>query len=162
MVSYSKFKECHLALSSLKRNIAAFLDKLEIDALLRHYFFITVVCCFFTWPIMPTVQCCWLIPLGRTDINLITAAYILARRIHTIHCTDLQTKTSHFWLSNKGLFLDIVFKNMMFIFGILRHYSLINLQMCGVCVCWSVKERYSLFQGWSKSARIVISSVHAS
>ena len=38
MVSYSKFKESHLALSSLKRNIAAFLDKLEIDALSRHYF----------------------------------------------------------------------------------------------------------------------------
>ena len=36
--------------------------------------------------------------------------------MHTIHCTDLQTKTSHFWLSNKGLFLDIVFKNIIFIF----------------------------------------------
>ena len=34
MVSYSKFKECHLALSSLKGNIAAFLGKLEIDDLL--------------------------------------------------------------------------------------------------------------------------------
>ena len=52
-----------------------------------------------------------------------------------MHCTDLQTKTSHFWPSNKGLFLDIVFKNMIFIFGILRHaiftYKSINMQ----CVC---------------------------
>ena len=38
MVSYSKFKECHLALSSLKRNIADFLGKLKIDDLSRHYF----------------------------------------------------------------------------------------------------------------------------
>ena len=38
MVTYSKFKECHLALSSLKRNIAAFLGKLKIDNLSRHYF----------------------------------------------------------------------------------------------------------------------------
>ena len=38
MVTYSKFKECHLALSSLKRNIAAFLGKLEIDDLSLHYF----------------------------------------------------------------------------------------------------------------------------
>ena len=38
MVSYSKFKECHLALSSLKRNIAAFLSKIEIDDLSRHCF----------------------------------------------------------------------------------------------------------------------------
>ena len=38
MVTHSKFKECHLALSSLKRNIAAFLGKLEIDDLSLHYF----------------------------------------------------------------------------------------------------------------------------
>ena len=38
MVSYSKFKECHLDLSSLKRS-AAFLDKLEIDDLSLNYFF---------------------------------------------------------------------------------------------------------------------------
>ena len=38
MVSYSKFKECHLALSSLKRNIPAFLGKLKIDDFSRHYF----------------------------------------------------------------------------------------------------------------------------
>ena len=38
MVTYSKFKECHLALSSLKRNIAAFLSKLKIDDFSRHYF----------------------------------------------------------------------------------------------------------------------------
>ena len=48
MVTYSKFKECHLALSSLKRNIAAFLGKLKIDNLSRHYFFKTMVCCFIT------------------------------------------------------------------------------------------------------------------
>ena len=55
-----------------------------------------------------------------------------------------------------------MFKNIIFIFGILRYYSLINLLICGVCGCWSVKERYSPFQAWSKSAGIVISSVHAS
>ena len=38
MLSYSKFKECHLALTSLKRNIAAFLGKLETDDLSLHYF----------------------------------------------------------------------------------------------------------------------------
>ena len=38
MVSYSKFKECHLDLSSFKRNIAAFLGKLEINDLSRHFF----------------------------------------------------------------------------------------------------------------------------
>ena len=38
MVTYSKFKECHLALSSLKRNIAAFLGKHEIDDLSLHFF----------------------------------------------------------------------------------------------------------------------------
>ena len=38
MVTYSKFKECHLTLSSLKRNIAAFLGKLEIDDLSLHFF----------------------------------------------------------------------------------------------------------------------------
>ena len=47
MVSYSKFKECHLDLSSLKRS-AAFLDKLEIDDLSLNYFFKTMVCCFIT------------------------------------------------------------------------------------------------------------------
>ena len=39
MVSYSKFKECHLDLLSFKRNIAAFLGKLEINDLWRHFFF---------------------------------------------------------------------------------------------------------------------------
>ena len=43
-----QFKACHLDLSSLKRNIAAFLAKLETDALSRHYFFKTIVCCFIT------------------------------------------------------------------------------------------------------------------
>ena len=38
VVSYSKFKECHLDLSSFKRNIAAFLGKLEINDLSRHFF----------------------------------------------------------------------------------------------------------------------------
>ena len=47
IVSYSKFKECHLDLSSLKRS-AAFLDKLEIDDLSLNYFFKTMVCCFIT------------------------------------------------------------------------------------------------------------------
>ena len=39
MVSYSKFEECHLALSSLKRTIKAFLGKLFLK---------TIVCCFIT------------------------------------------------------------------------------------------------------------------
>ena len=34
MVTYSKFKECNVALSSFKRNIAAFLGKLKIDDLI--------------------------------------------------------------------------------------------------------------------------------
>ena len=47
MVSYSKVKECHLDLSSLKRS-AAFVDKLEIDDLSLNYFLKTIVCCFIT------------------------------------------------------------------------------------------------------------------
>ena len=91
MVSYSKFKECHLDLSSLKRS-AAFLDKLEIDDLSLNYFFKNNGLLFHHMTNhAKQYNAADSFPLDvPIDINLITACSILARRIHTIHCTDLQ------------------------------------------------------------------------
>ena len=62
MVSYSKFKECHLALSSSKkRSRAAFLDKLEIDDLSRyngllfHHMHMKQQCCWLISKDVPTL-----------------------------------------------------------------------------------------------------------
>ena len=46
IVSYSKFKECDLAVSSLKRNIAAFRGKLKIDDFFASLLFKAIVCYF--------------------------------------------------------------------------------------------------------------------
>ena len=62
MVSYSKFKECHLALSSSKkRSRAAFLAKLEIDDLSRyngllfHHMHMKQQCCWLISKDVPTL-----------------------------------------------------------------------------------------------------------
>ena len=77
IVSYSKFKECHLDLSSLKRS-AAFLDKLEIDDLSLNYFFKNNGLLFHHMTNhAKQYNAADSFPLDvPVDINLITAAYL--------------------------------------------------------------------------------------